>query len=108
MSIGNDKYIIEITQIAENDLAEIGRYISKELLEPMIAKKLIDRICDEICTLEKMPFRNALVLDRRLSEQGIRKMIIENYTVFYIGDDEKKVVTVVRILYSRREWEPLL
>lgn len=102
------KYIIEITQKAENDLTEIGRYISKELLEPMIAKILIDRISNEILTLEEMPFRHALVLDRRLSQQGIRKMIIENYTVFYIVDEEKRVVTIVRILYSRREWETLL
>ena len=32
-------YDIQITEPAEKDLCEIGIYISKELLEPMTAKK---------------------------------------------------------------------
>jgi addiction module RelE/StbE family toxin len=101
-------YNIEITQKAECDLSEIGLYISKELLEPKIAKKLIEKISKDILSLEEMPFRHQLVQDKRLAEQWIRKIIVENYTVFYIVNEVKKIVTVVRILYSRREWENLL
>ena len=58
--------------------------------------------------LEELPFRNALVLDERLAYQGIRRILIDNYIVFYVVNDEKKIVTVVRILYNRRDWINLL
>ena len=41
-----DNYTIEITKPAETDLAEIGRYINEDLLEPVIAMKTVDRISE--------------------------------------------------------------
>lgn len=38
------KYTIQITEPAEEDLREIGGYISKELLEPETAKKVVSKI----------------------------------------------------------------
>ncbi|MBU3209038.1 type II toxin-antitoxin system RelE/ParE family toxin [Clostridium algidicarnis] len=37
-------YDIQITEPAKKDLYDIGSYISKELLEPEIAKKVISEI----------------------------------------------------------------
>jgi toxin ParE1/3/4 len=50
-------YSVQITKPAEYDLNEIGRYISKELLEPEIARKVMTRIADAISSLENMCFR---------------------------------------------------
>lgn len=47
-----DKYKIEITKPAENDLRSIGLYISKELLEPDTAKKVVAKIGEAIMKLE--------------------------------------------------------
>lgn len=52
--------------------------------------------------------RNALVADERLFNQGICKIIVENYIVFYVLYEEHKRVTIVRILHSRRAWVKLL
>jgi addiction module RelE/StbE family toxin len=101
-------YSIQITEPAEKDLYEIGVYISKELLEPETAKKVVSRIAKGISTLEEMPLRNALVADERLAYKGIRKIIVNNYIVFYIVTEENKTVTIIRILYSRRDWLNLL
>lgn len=101
-------YNIQITEPAEKDLYEIGVYISKELLEPEVAKKVVLRIAKGISTLEEMPLRNALVADERLAYKGIRKIIVDNYIVFYIITEEDKTVTIIRILYSRRDWLNLL
>jgi plasmid stabilization system protein ParE len=54
------KYQVNITQPAEEDLREIADHISKELLEPQLAEKLIDTIAEEISCLEDMPFRHGL------------------------------------------------
>lgn len=102
------KYNINITQPAERDLVEIQRYISKELLEPEIAKKTISIIAENIFALEDMPLRNTLVLDSRLAKKGIRKLIVNNYIVFYCVNESIKTVTIIRILYGKRAWENLL
>ncbi|MDI3478740.1 MAG: toxin ParE1/3/4 [Thermoanaerobacterium sp.] len=103
-----NRYKVEITEPAEKDLYEIWRYIAKELLEPDIARKVVNKIGEAILKLEEMPLRNALVADERLAFQGIRKMTIDNYLVFYIVAEESKTVTIVRILYGRRDWINLL
>lgn len=101
-------YNIEITEPAERDLYEIMAYVSKELLEPNTAKKIISKIAEAIGSLEEFPLRNGLVADERLSHKGIRKIMVDNYIIFYIVTEERKTVTVVRILYSKRNWMGLL
>lgn len=103
-----DKYKIEITEPAENDLRSIGLYISKELLEPDTAKRVVAKIGEAIMKLEELPLRNGLVSDERLSIKGIRRIIIDNYIVFYIVNEQNRLVTILRILYNRRDWINLL
>ncbi|EYE87792.1 translation repressor RelE [Fervidicella metallireducens AeB] len=101
-------YDIQITEPAERDLYEIGVYISKEFLEPETAKKVISKIAKGINSLENMPLRNSLVADDRLANKGVRKIMVDNYIVFYIVTEESKTVTIIRILYNRRDWINLL
>lgn len=103
-----DKYDIEITEPAENDLSEIRRYIAEELFEPREAENIINRIAEAILGLEEIPLRYALVTDERLAVNGIRKLIIDNYIVFYIVTEGNRTVTIVKILYVRRDWLNLL
>lgn len=102
------RYKIEITQPAENDLREVKRYISNELMEPDTAKRVVAKIGEVIMGLSELPLRNALVADERLAFKGIRKIIIDNFIVFYIVDEENEIVTIIRILYNRRNWIDLL
>lgn len=101
-------YYIQIAEPAEKDLNEIALYISKELLEPETAKKVISKVAKGIFSLEELPLRNAVVADEKLAHLGIRKIMVDNYIVFYIVNEESKTVTIIRILYSRREWINLL
>ncbi|MDR3601502.1 MAG: type II toxin-antitoxin system RelE/ParE family toxin [Desulfosporosinus sp.] len=103
-----DLYSVHISELAESDLKEIGRYIVEELLEPTLALKLVDKIGDAALSLEEMPQRNALVADERLSTAGIRKLLVDNYIIYYIISEKEKTVMVIRILYGRRDWLALL
>ena len=87
---------------------EIGSYISKELLEPETARKVVAKIANSINALEDMPLRNPIVMDNGLASIGIRKIVVDNYIVFYIVSVKSKTVTVIRILNSRRDWLNLL
>lgn len=102
------KYNIQITEPAESDLREIGIYIYKELLEPETAKKVVLKIANAINSLEEISLRNALASDERIAHKGIRKIMVDNYFVFYIVAGESNTVTIVRILYGRRDWINLL
>ncbi|MBU3218345.1 type II toxin-antitoxin system RelE/ParE family toxin [Clostridium estertheticum] len=55
-----------------------------------------------------MPLRNALVFDDRLAYKRIRKFLVDNYIVFYIITEESNIVTIIRILYNKRDWMKLL
>ena len=99
-----DRFGIEITEPAENDLYEIGNYISKELLEPDAARRKVEKIGQAILSLEEMPLRNGLVADEKFALLGIRKILIDNYVAFYIADESRKIVTILRILCIRRNW----
>lgn len=103
-----NRYKIVITKPAKDDLTEIARYVAEEVLAPTIAVKLIDKIGNAIIELGKMPYRHPLVSDEELSAEGIRRMPVDNYLVFYLVSERIKTVKVVRILYNRRDWIKLL
>ncbi|MEC0230184.1 type II toxin-antitoxin system RelE/ParE family toxin [Paenibacillus alba] len=102
------KYHLVITELAEADLRKITDYIANELLEPTTARKMITRIAEPIFQLEQMPFRNGLVRDERLAANGIRHILVDSYIVFYVISEKEETVTIIRILYGKRQWSSLL
>lgn len=102
------KYKVLMTQPAANDLKGISDYIVRELREPTIAQKLVSKIKAAVMSLEQMPTRHALVSDEKLPFQGIRKLMVDNYIIFYVISEKEAKVTVVRILYGKRNWAKLL
>ena len=70
--------------------------------------KTNDAILDAIFTLEEMPERIGFVKDARLAGKGIRPLYVKNYTVFFRIGESERVVDIVRVMYSRRDWAALL
>jgi len=103
-----DKYKVNITDTAFEDLKSIALYIREELKEPIVAKNLIAKIKTGIFSLDNSPCRHGLVRDNILSRQGYRPLYVENYVVFYIVSEENKHVDVSRVLYARRNWINIL
>ncbi|KKM12131.1 plasmid stabilization protein [Clostridiales bacterium PH28_bin88] len=101
-------YKVLMTQPAADDLKGIATYIANELREPSIAKKLVGKIKEAVMSLSEMPTRHSLVADEKLAIQEIRKMLVDNYIIFYAVSEKDVTVTVVRILYGRRDWINLL
>ncbi|MET1248973.1 type II toxin-antitoxin system RelE/ParE family toxin [Sporolactobacillus sp. STCC-11] len=93
---------------AVNDLQEISRYIAKELQEPETAQKLVAKIKRTVMSLSEMPTRYPCVTDQYLASRGIRRIVVDHYLVFYLIHEEDRVVSIIRILYSKRNWEHLI
>ncbi len=100
------KVIIELP--AQRDLQGLLRYITDSLKEPVIAKRIYTSIKEQILTLNQMPLRHSVVQQQPYAAMGVRKLLVENYIAFYILDEEKCEVHILRILYNRREWQSIL
>lgn len=101
-----EQYRVLVSEPAENDIRDIIRYISAQLSAPMSAAKMMEAIEAAIAGLVDMQKKFPPVTDARLASMGYRKLIVKGYIVFYIIDE--KFVDVVRILFARRDWLPLL
>lgn len=95
------KYQVFTTEKAEEDLNSIADYLIYKLLAGETALKQIDRIEQAVMSLEEMPERYR-IYDK---ERGIRVISVDNYLVFYIIDNDNKTVTVISIMYGKRDIE---
>lgn len=102
------KYKIIIGKSAERDLNDIIAYIGEILHEPDIAMKIYSSITTKILSLNELPLRYALIKEEPYCSMGIRRIPVDNYTVFYIVDEDGSTVHIFRILHIRREWKSLL
>lgn len=102
------EYKIEITLPAERDLFDIFIYITETLKEPQTAKRIYTSIKREILTLSEMPERHRIAEEQPYTAMGVRKLSVENYIVFNTVDKKSGIVTILRVLYNRREWQKIL
>ena len=100
------KYNIEYSMEAKQDLMDIKRYIKYNLQEPNTAQKLITKIKKEIDSLKDNPEMYSIIDDDIIKRFKIRKLVVDNYIVFYRINDEN--IQIVRVMYGRRNWITLL
>ncbi|MTI49899.1 MAG: type II toxin-antitoxin system RelE/ParE family toxin [Firmicutes bacterium] len=95
------KYEIRYLPIAERDLTEIIEYI--QLDDPIAAIKFLDKIDSSISKLEEFPFIGKIPKDSRLEYLSYRILIIGNYLVFYVV--QENTVEIRRILHGKRKYD---
>lgn len=98
-------YDVNITEQARLDLKLIYGYIANTLMEPVIAEKQYTRIETAVYSLDQMPERFRQYEKEPWRSRNLRIMPVDNYLVFYLVDNEKRTVTVIRIMYGRRDTE---
>ena len=103
-----DRYSVEVSDPAKQDMLDIARYISAELSAPASATETVDAFGEGMKSLDENPKRQPLVRDERLAAKGYRVLPVKNYCIFYKVDEQARVVDVVRILYNRRDWVNLI
>ena len=100
------KYNIEYSKESKEDLIGIKQYIKYNLQEPETANKLISKIRISIKNLKDNPEIHVIIDDDIIRKLEIRKLIVDNYIVFYTVNDD--TMEVRRILYSRRNFDKLV
>ena len=96
-------YEVEVSQQADSDLRGIFEYIAFELQSPKNASGQLDRLEKQILSLNTMPERYRRYEKEPWKSRGLRVLPVDNYVVLYIPDCDKKVVTILRVMYTRRD-----
>ena len=96
-----EKYSVEVTLQASEQMREIVLYVAKELKNKDAALGLLDAFENSILSLEEFPERVALTQEEPWRSEGVHLLIVENYNVYFWIDG--KTVRVTAVVYQKRE-----
>lgn len=102
------KYIMEISETAEQDLENIILYLRYNLAGGIIADKYKILFKQEFKNLENVAGSMPILNEELTGHKNIRKVNVRNYIVFYIVDEENSKVFVLRIGHAFMDWEKYL
>ena len=97
------RYKVEVTQEALADMEQLYRYIADTLLSPENAMGQYNRIAEAILKLDKLPERFRIMDSEPEHSRGLRRMLVDNYSIFYVINEERVIVTGV--LYTPSDIE---
>lgn len=89
-------YSVNVSAQADKDIRVIYEYIALMLMSPENANAQLSRLEDRINKLDNLPKRFPKY------KNEIRFMPVDNYLVFYTVDDVSKNVSILRVMYGKR------
>ncbi len=102
-------YNVRIMEKAEQDLSEIVTYISETLCNPQADDSLLAEFLEEKENISENPYMYPLSNDLHLQAEGYHRFLFKkNYVALYLIDDDKKIVSIMRIFYAKRNYGNLI
>ena len=99
---------VRFTPLAYEDLGEIWSYIAEKLSSPQAAASLMNDIEEATAKLEQFPYLGGEAQDVYLASKGYRRLVVQNYLIFYLVDDANSRVIIMRVVYGAREYRDIL
>jgi toxin ParE1/3/4 len=99
----DDRYEVKVTGHAEAAMREIARYIAFELLAPEAAVNLLVVLQQEMEKLAYMPGRVHLTPEEPWHSEGIHRLPVKNFYVYFWIDEDRKKVQVIDVIYIKRD-----
>lgn len=97
------QYKVLFSEISKNNLADIINYISNTLQSPRAAGNVLNRLQDEIQSLSYFPNRYPLADETLFPDLAVRKLTVQNYSVYYHVDEIETNVLILSVIYARRD-----
>ena len=94
---------IRVTQQALSNMREINDYIAHELMNPDAARNLLDKMQKAIKDLSTFPKKHGLAEEEPWHSEGIRKIVVENFLVYYWIDEGNSIIQIVAVMSERRD-----
>ena len=99
-------YTVEITNEALADMEQLYNHIAYVLQAPENAMDQYNRIADAILTLDTMAERIRIMESEPERSKEMRRLLVDNYSVFFVIQGDK--VIVIDVLYSASDIESRL
>ena len=96
------KFTIVFSDDVDTELQDIYDYISFNLFNEPATKKLMRKISESVKHLDTFP--NMYPLSKF---DGLRKINVDNYLIFYEVDENKKEVYILHACHGSRDYETL-
>ena len=103
-----NKYIVEISETAEQDLENIIAYLRYDLAGDIVADKYKILFKQELKNLENIAGSMPILDENLTGHKNIRKVNVRNYIIFYVVDNTNSKALVVRIGHAFMDWEKYL
>ena len=104
----DESYNVRITAHAIEALREISDYISSELANPEAAVKLLKILKTQINKLSFMPHRIKLTPEEPWHSEGIHRIQVKNFYIYFWIDERQKLVQITDVIYAGRDQEEQL
>ena len=101
-------YKLEYLPVARKDMLEIVRYIGRELQNPDAASRLAVELVNAAESILEFPYATPAYQSIRPLKREYRKILVRNFLMFYWVDEEKKLVTIARVVYAKQDYNRLL
>ena len=89
-------------------MVDIAKYIGVKLENPEAAERLAEKMIEAAEKLTDMPYKCPVYIPVKPLRHEYRKLIVQKYIMFYWVDEDKKLITIARVVYSGRDYENLL
>ena len=100
-----DNYKVLFSDEAMKDIEILTTYIKSTSYSPEKANKFHEELMSLIQSLNQMPNRHEIVNVKNIREDNIRRLIYDDYLIFYCVDDYKKVVHIISIVNGMQDWK---
>lgn len=99
-------YNLTYTETAKRNIIEIAGYISHELKAPESARKIVAKLMQATANITAFPYAHAVHQTPQNEEplkHEYRKVLVDNYFIFYYVDETQSLVVVSAVIYARRQ-----
>ena len=102
------EFTYRLTDIAQEDFDHLIGYMVEKLCNLQAATVFADDIEEALENLCEFPLEGPLVDNPYLSVKNVRMLVVRQYNIYYLADEEEKIITVIRIGHSLQDQEKLL
>ncbi len=104
MDISENNYKIVFTNDSIAEMDAIYNYISRKLYAPNSAKKLMEKVEEEVQSLKYMPQRYVVIKKFPQIDMEYRRIVIKNFVIIYTISEKEKTVYVMHMYYGRSNY----
>ena len=101
-------YKIEFLPLAKKDIDDIIYYISHNLKNITVSKKLRDLFMQSLDNIIEFPYGSSIYQSVGTLKYEYRSYRVKNFLMFYIVNEKQKLITIIRVLYQKMDINNIL